>query len=236
MNEQVEKEKSSRHRPVAGKETTDGLGNDRQRIDETRPHHGDPEPQRIPGHHEPGPGADEPDAEEEDPAHPGARARPPLARLSHQTHRMEQRREHEGVGGVPMQRPDPRTEPRVGRQPRDRLGRRADPVDEQEIETGDGQDEQQPGRQRAALVERVSAPAIDAVHQGVEGARHPAQGGFHPAHRPKACGDRRHLVEYISSLYDIYKCPLRIPSRFRFPRSVRRWIRPIRASPTSPFR
>jgi hypothetical protein len=178
-----------------------------------------------------------PTPKQEEAAHPGPRARPPLARLTEEPQRMQDSGDDEEVGGIAMQRPHPAAEPGIGREPRHGGGGRADPVDEQEVEPRHGEQDEHPGRERAALVERVGAPAVQPMHDGVERADRGARRGLDA---PQGARVRRadvgtHLARYLSYRHDICNVPPFLTSPTD--RGVcARWTPLTPAGPMSPSR
>ena len=69
------------------------------------------------------------------------------------------------IAGVAVQAANPVADPRVGGDARDRLPRRADAVEEDQPQPGHDQHQVERDDDRAALVQRIEAPPVQAIAQ-----------------------------------------------------------------------
>ena len=168
MEEEVQEEEGGRKGVSAGKGRRDPLGEDRERIEEACALGGQELRLGVPDHHIARPPADEEEADEHDAGCPGQRPRSPAPSLEVHPEGVETRR-HEGhVRRVPVERADPAATPGLARDPYHGLEGRADPVEEDEVESGGQDDGQGEDGDGAGLIEGIEPPPIEAVGPAVE--------------------------------------------------------------------
>jgi hypothetical protein len=199
VQEQVQEEEDALDRPLADEGPADGLGQNRQGVDDAGAFNGELGAELVPHHHQTGHAADHEQREEDQAGDPGQEPRSPAAFLGDHPQGVQGHRHDRRIRGIPMDAAHPVAGPPVGGEAGDGVPGGADAVEEQQPEAGGEQHQEEAHHDGAALVERVVAPAVEPVEGRVGGAEPPAERPFEglndgvhrartlPASRVEAC-------------------------------------------------
>ncbi len=122
----------------------------------------------VPHHHVSGPAAEEDQPRQHHARDPGQGAWTPAPPLGEHPHRVDADRQERRVGRIAVEPAYPAPGPGLRGDPLHRLVRSADPIEDEQVQPRHGHDHEQHDRQRAALVERVEAPAVEAVEGAID--------------------------------------------------------------------
>ncbi len=183
VQEQVEEEERARDRRQPVERAAERHREQRQQVEQARQLHRDQLRLLVPDHDLARPAAQQHDADQHDAGQPRPHARAGEAAREEHLERMEGDRDQREVGRVGVQRAHPAAAGDLVLDARDRVVRRVDAVEQEQVESGHDEHAEADDRDGAALVQRVQARRPQAVRRVVDRRDDAVEHGHRP--RPR---------------------------------------------------
>jgi hypothetical protein len=168
VQEEIQKEEGRRYWRVASEAASDRFGENWERVEHVRTGNRELGSEAVPHHYETCPATHEEKREQDDSRCPRQCARSPTSSLREETQGVRNDGDDECIGGVSMERTYPPAKERIVLQPRDRIPRSADSIEDEEVKTRNDQERQKRDREGSALVKRIVFPREDSMTRGIE--------------------------------------------------------------------